>query len=392
MSILVTLVALLPALLGLAVAAFFAAQILLSLRDPKPSSLDEPPPFIVIIPAHDEASVIGATLHSLKHALRPGDHAIVVADNCTDATADIVRQWAIDVYERTDPTRRGKGFALEFGVSRIPADMRGRPVVFLDADCQVQPDALRRLVAALVAKGLPVQGRYLLTADREAPRSTRLNAFAIRIKNHARQLGGRRMGVPALLTGSGMAFQPAHLEGVQLGSPEIVEDLVLGLDLCLIGQPPRYCPEAVILSPLPTNTEAERHQRARWEQGSIAGAVRLAPRLIGAGVRGRSWPIMARGLDLMIPPLALLAILLVGIALFEAAAAAIAGVVAGLWIALAALGLFGAAVVIAWHGHGRDLLSLRDILALPVTAAGKLSNLFALLSGRKIGWLRTSRD
>jgi cellulose synthase/poly-beta-1,6-N-acetylglucosamine synthase-like glycosyltransferase len=380
-----------PAALLCALTGFFLAQMLLSGRSATSPINAEPPPFVAIVPAHDEASVIADTLRSLRLAMRPEDHALIVADNCTDATAAIAREMGFEAVERCDAERRGKGFALEFGLAAIPGAMRDRPVVFVDADCTVEPHALRRLVAALAETGRPVQGRYLLTASPDGSRRSRLNAFAIRIKNHARQLGGQRMGVPGLMTGSGLALAPAHLANIRIGSPEIVEDLVLGLDLCRLGQLPLYCPDAVILSPLPADTEAELRQRARWEQGSMSSAVRHVPRLIGAALRRRSWPILARAVDLMIPPLSLLGgavLLTLG---FEAIVAAASGVMTGLWLALVALALLSAAIGFAWLRHGRDLLSLADLAALPTIAAGKLSNLAAALTGRKIDWMRTSR-
>ncbi|HEY9472418.1 MAG TPA: glycosyltransferase, partial [Mycobacteriales bacterium] len=58
-------------------------------REPRPP---EPVPrlrFRVIVPAHNEELVIGATLSALRAALRPGDRVLVVADRCTDATGSI---------------------------------------------------------------------------------------------------------------------------------------------------------------------------------------------------------------------------------------------------------------------------------------------------------------
>src|SRR5436189_487770 len=67
----------------------------------------------VLMPAHDEETVITAAIRNVRDQLAPGDRFIVVADNCTDATAVVARAAGIEVAERTDPDRRGKGFALD---------------------------------------------------------------------------------------------------------------------------------------------------------------------------------------------------------------------------------------------------------------------------------------
>src|SRR5689334_650844 len=74
---------------------------------------------VVLIPAHDEAPVIGATLHTLAPELGEHDAVLVVADNCSDRTADIAREAGALVIERTCADKRGKGFALDFGFRHL---------------------------------------------------------------------------------------------------------------------------------------------------------------------------------------------------------------------------------------------------------------------------------
>src|SRR5262245_6895136 len=70
----------------------------------------------VLIPAHNEEAVIAATLASIKPQLGPDDRLVVVADNCTDQTAELARSHGATVVEREHATLRGKGFALDRGV------------------------------------------------------------------------------------------------------------------------------------------------------------------------------------------------------------------------------------------------------------------------------------
>src|SRR5262245_61354108 len=73
----------------------------------------------VLIPAHNEGAGILPTIRDAQAQLGPNDRILVVADNCTDDTAAIVQAVGVEVTIRTDPERRGKGYALEFGMRHL---------------------------------------------------------------------------------------------------------------------------------------------------------------------------------------------------------------------------------------------------------------------------------
>jgi cellulose synthase/poly-beta-1,6-N-acetylglucosamine synthase-like glycosyltransferase len=88
----------------------------------------------VLIPAHDEAASIGATLDSLSTQEPAPDRVIVVADNCTDATADIAREHGAEVFVTVDNTRKKAG-ALNQALSGLLDGMGDNDVVMcMDAD------------------------------------------------------------------------------------------------------------------------------------------------------------------------------------------------------------------------------------------------------------------
>ncbi|MFT3967647.1 MAG: glycosyltransferase, partial [Sphingobium sp.] len=118
--------------------------------------LAPPPPFAVLMPAHDEAAGIGRAVADVLAQLRPCDRLLVVADNCTDDTAAIARALGACVLERDDPLSRGKSHALKFGrrFMREDGEWNGVAVVILvDADCSPAPGALGRLAAASAGGG-----------------------------------------------------------------------------------------------------------------------------------------------------------------------------------------------------------------------------------------------
>jgi hypothetical protein len=84
--------------------------------------------FSVVIPAHDEAEHIANAVLRIKEQIPNDAQVIVVADNCTDATAANALSAGAVVWERNDPERRGKGYALNFAWECL-ADLRPDVVV-----------------------------------------------------------------------------------------------------------------------------------------------------------------------------------------------------------------------------------------------------------------------
>ena len=115
----------------------------------------------ILIPAHNEEAELGQTLAALLPQLRSGDRVLVVADNCDDTTADIARRAGDEVVERRDFRRRGKGYALDFGM-RVLAANPPDILVMVDADCCVHEGAIDMLVGQVIATGHPAQACYLL--------------------------------------------------------------------------------------------------------------------------------------------------------------------------------------------------------------------------------------
>ena len=107
--------------------------------------------FDVIVPAHDEAAVIEAAVASLRKLDWPAEsfRILVVADNCSDATAALARAAGADVIERFDTTLRGKGYALALAFQHSQARKWADAVVVVDADTQVSANLLEAFSARI---------------------------------------------------------------------------------------------------------------------------------------------------------------------------------------------------------------------------------------------------
>lgn len=370
------------------------------------------PAAAILMPAHNEATVIGQSLQPVLAELKQDPYLArsqvwVIADNCTDDTAQLARRAGAKVLERQNSEQRGKGYALDFGLRHLaqsfspsaveqPTAERsaGPPqvVVMLDADCQVQPGAIAALVRAAIDQNLPIQGNYIMTLPPEAGLKDRITAFATRVKNGTRLAGLSRLGLPCLLTGTGMAFPWAALQSVSLASGDLVEDMKLGFDLVIAQHPPQFCGAATITAALPQTEAAAQSQRTRWEHGRLDLTRRYWPKLMAAGLRqGRLGPI-ALALDMAILPLSLLVVTWAGVS-FASLVLSLATGQAG---PLATCGLAGAglalAILLSWLQVGWQVLPLGQLLLVPLFVIWKLPIYLTFLTRPQRGWVRTERD
>jgi hypothetical protein len=347
------------------------------------------PLVLVLIPAHNESRGILPTLADVRQQLRESDQLLVVADNCTDDTADLATAAGARVIERHDPEKLGKGYALDFGIRSLRDD-DPKIVVIVDADCRLEPGAIDQLARTCAATGRPVQALYLMSAPDQSALNHAIAEFAWRIKNDLRPRGLATLGLPCQLVGSGMGFPRQAFAAVKVASGHLTEDLDLGLQLARAGYAPLFCPGAVVRSVFPSRETDIATQRQRWEHGHLSVLVRRVLPAVGAAARDRNWRLLALGLDAGVPPLVLLAVLTMAVYL-----ACLVGWLAGagkaaLIVSVMGLGLLGAALGLAWLACGRDLLTgpaLSSVAPYLKMKAGIYARAFA--ANKK--WTRTGR-
>lgn len=378
-----------PAFAAFVLAGFFALEVAGAFAPSRTLAWREPGPLAVVIPAHNEEGAIGATLADVKAQLRAGDRLLVVADNCDDATASIAASAGAKTLMRTDPARRGKGYALQHALEAL----RSAPpavVVFIDADCRLQPGALSRAAGAAESLSRPAQMLYLMHAPDEAGPRRRVAAFAWLLMNDVRMSGLFRLFDVCRLTGSGMALPWSVAVDLDLASGEIVEDLALSSRLAAVA-PPVLVRDAVLTSDFPIAEENAVRQRARWEHGSLRLAARRAPAMLLQGVTKLDARLVAAGLDLAIPPLTIFSAVLLALAALCLVPLAW-GATLPLALALTALMLVTAGVLAAWARFGRRTLPASTLVAALGYVAAK-RRVYAGDARRSTKhWTRTERD
>ena len=344
----------------------------------------------VLIPAHNEQAVIEQTLQAILPTLSAGDRLLVVADNCDDRTAQVAQCVGAEVVERSDPQRRGKGYALVHGF-RLLGEAPPEVVVVIDADCLVEPQTIDTIAHLAWHTQRPVQARNLTDRDPAAGPTQAVAILANRVTNLVRPLGLAGLGAPCRMTGTGMAIPWRLVESVPPPCGSLVEDLQWGIDLALQGRYPLFCAEVGVTSGLPAAEGAFVTQRTRWEQGYLQNGHDAIP-----AAAGRRWlapirALLAAAADLAIPPLTLLVILWLIVAALSTTAWRLGAsglppiLLAGGGVALAG------SVAAAWAAFCRRQVPLRTFAGVPIYVARKLNVYARLLVHREHTWVRTER-
>ncbi|GEA85122.1 MULTISPECIES: glycosyltransferase family 2 protein [Cellulomonas] len=253
-----------------------------------------PDRLVVLVPAHDEADAIGGTLAALAEQTGAPQRVVVIADNCTDDTADVARRHGAEVVETVANTARKAG-ALDQALVRLRTSP-AQYVLVVDADTRLAPAFVETALARLDADVRlgAVSGIFV----GERPRSVLQQLQANEYERYRTQiLTTQRVSV---VTGTASMFRLTALDEVAAergrrlpGSPgdvydrtAITEDSELTLALKTLGWRLEAPQECVCLTELmPTWGDLHR-QRVRWYKGMLDnlreyGFTRTTARYVG---------------------------------------------------------------------------------------------------------------
>lgn len=374
--------------------AVFWMECLLALFPKKPQHIGQQSPeeVWVVIPAHNEASVIPKTLKCLGHHQNSNTQVLVIADNCSDETARLALDQGCHVIERSTSDQRGKGFALQFACQYLALHHQPSVVVILDADCQVGPETISRISSLAIQLNRPVQGLNLSTSPHATSGLSTISELGFRFKNLIRPLGLLRIGMPCHFMGTGIAVPWSVLAPPQTLTNDLAEDMQLGVNLAIAGYPTHFYPDVEVSSLLPQNQSGFMSQRTRWEQGHLQTSLKQIPVLFKQSIKQRRLDLFVLALDLTIPPFSLLMILWASVLLVT-----LLGWLAGtsvwpLWIMATAGVLTGMTIFACWLKYCRSRVPFSSLFFLPFYAVRKIPIYFSFLTGRGVRqWVRTER-
>lgn len=287
-------------------AAYLLVLTLLSGRLATPKYANPRFRFAMVVPAHNEESGIAATVQSLLSIDYPKDlfSVVVVADNCTDGTAQHAEAAGARVLVRQDEERKGKGYALLYAFSWLLGDVDA--LVVIDADTLASPNLLRAFSARIEAGADAMQADYAVRNPNASWR-TRLMAIAFGAFHVLRSLARERLRVSSGLRGNGMCFTSRLLSAVRYDAFSVVEDVEYGIRLADAGYRVVYAAEAHVYGEMVSTEHASRSQRQRWERGRSSLARAHAPGLLAKAFGRRSRLYFDLAADLLVPPLGTLA-------------------------------------------------------------------------------------
>jgi biofilm PGA synthesis N-glycosyltransferase PgaC len=259
---------------------------------------------IVVIPAHNEAALIGEALESLAAQTRLADEVLVIADRCSDLTGRVAVAHGATA-RLTIQNRDNKAGALNQALAHLlPRLSDNDAVLMMDADTSLSPDFIseatwrlreprgeRAQVGAVggVFLGYPLRGFLAHLQNNEYVR-------------YAREIG-RRKGRADVLTGTATLFSAKALRAVErarssgrlppgtgiYGIDALTEDNELTLALKHVGYrcvSPKACTAGTELMP---TTSRLFYQRLRWQRGALQN-------LLEYGVTRHTLPYMLRQL------------------------------------------------------------------------------------------------
>jgi hypothetical protein len=353
--------------------------------------------FIIAVPAYNEESSIAVTCDSLRGIDYPEDKFAVhvIADNCTDKTASVARERGVEVHERSCPSERGKGPALNwFRDQLLAAGEQFDALVVVDADTTVHPDFLRGLDECLVTGASVVQGYYSVRDPSSSPAAS-FRAAALACRHYLRPMARNRLRASCGLFGNGMAFS-REVIATWDWTGHLVEDAELHNRLVLSGIRVVFVHDAVVAAEMPDNLKAAAGQQRRWERGRITLARDYVPRLTRRAVTG---PDRIACLDVLLdhltPPLSVLFAGHVAAGGVGALAAVLSGNRIARWSVVAAS---AGSIVVVLHAFaglaavGAPAQRYADLVRAPRMVVWKTVVWAGLARRGEVSWNRTQRN
>ncbi|MGO9932822.1 MAG: glycosyltransferase family 2 protein [Steroidobacteraceae bacterium] len=347
--------------------------------------------FDLIVPAHNEEAGIARTVFSLLAMDWPGSHfrVLVVADNCSDATASVARSAGAQVLERHDLTLRGKGYALAHAFAFSVKDGFASAVVVIDADAEVSANLLEAFAVRIERGASAVQAHYGILNPWSSWR-TQLITIAKGAFHVVRSRARERLGLSCGVRGNGWCVTHVLLSKLPYRYYSLTEDVEYGIALGMAGHRVEYAGEAHADADMASSEKNARTQRQRWELGRFQLVRSYTVPLLGAAVRRRSLVCLDLAFDLMVPPISYVVVNIVVLGF--------AAEVLRLWAPPAAFWAWwavGCAAVLVLHvlrGWQLSGMGVRGLLALAHVPGFILWRIWLLL-GRKTGeWVRTERE
>lgn len=247
--------------------------------------------FALLIAAHNEEVVIGSLIESMLKLDYPKEmyDIFVIADNCNDDTAKISKSYGVNVCERFNKDKRGKGYALEWMFAKLfKMDKQYDAIAIFDADNLVHKDFLKEINSKLQEGYKVVQG-YIDSKNPNDSWIATAYSIAFWTQNRMFQLARANVGFSNQIGGTGFAIETNTLKKLGWGATCLTEDLEFTCKLVLNGEKVGWAHDAMIYDEKPLKLGQSWTQRKRWMQGFTDVASRYFFKLLKKSIKERKF-------------------------------------------------------------------------------------------------------
>ncbi|MCB0256669.1 MAG: glycosyltransferase family 2 protein [Anaerolineae bacterium] len=352
--------------------------------------------FALAVPAHNEAEVISATVQRLRAMEYPANlfDVHVVADYCTDATAEAAQAAGAEVHLRNEGPRGRKGYALDWLIHRLLEDPRQyQAIVIFDADSRVDSHFLSEASKLLTGNVQVIQGKHIIS-NPETGLFTTLADADMRLNNRIRNQAKENLGLSAPLMGDAMIFRREVLaQHPWMGAQSLTEDRDYGIYLVTQGVRVRFAPAAISYGQAAARWKDATPQRLRWYGGAFDLQRRYLPTLWRLAWRG-NWDALDKFLELALPPFSMLALGSAALFLLQILLALV--IDWPIWLLVTSGLLVLAAIAYPFLGlvaTGAPARSYRAMLTGPFYVIWRVGiGIWVRLRYRSLSWVRTRRS
>ena len=247
--------------------------------------------YAILVPARNEEKVLPHLLESIRNQNYPSNllQVYVVADNCTDNTADIAREFGAKVFCRHNTEEIGKGHALKFLLNKIDEtdglDSFDAFMIF-DADNLLKADYFQQI------NGVYDSGYEAFCGYRNTKNfgSSWISAgYGVWYLHDSVHLNRSRMAIGSccMVNGTGFGFSRDVLRKCnQWDFFTLTEDIEFSIWCAANGIKIGYCHDAILYDEQPIKFIPSWRQRTRWIQGGIQILFKRPKELFGGMLKG----------------------------------------------------------------------------------------------------------
>ena len=270
--------------------------------------------FAFIIAARNEQAVIGNLINSIKQQNYPAEliDVIVVADNCTDDTAQIAREHGAICYERFNNMLVGKGYALDYCFNKIVeqfGDYTAYDCYFIfDADNVIDKNYVKEM-NKVFDRGYNVITSYRNSKNYDTNWIT--SGYSLWFIREAKYLNNPRMMLKTscAVSGTGFLVNSSIIKknnGWKFNL--LTEDIQFSVVNILEGEKIGYCESAMFYDEQPTTFKQSWNQRMRWSKGFYQVMFRYGRELIAMMFKKREMFVSCYDMFMTLAPATLLSI------------------------------------------------------------------------------------